>query len=80
MSTQAKSYLVQVHMDQSDTIDMRYYGVYQCQWYIRHYEDFNQYSTIECRFWSDIGEMKQDGTLGKMFSVSPLRVKGFLQR
>ena len=79
-STQYKWYLVQVYMDQSYLIYMRDYRIYRCRWYIRHHEDFTQHHTIRFSFWMEISEMKQDGTLGKILPVRPLRVNGLLQR
>ena len=79
-STQAKWYLVQVDMDQLDPIDMRDYGVYRCRWYIRYHKDFTPNCAIEFIIWPETIEIKQDGTLGKMLPVRPLRVNGFLKR
>ena len=59
---------------------MRDYGVYWCLWYIRHHEYCTHHRTLKFILWPDIREMKQDGTLGKMLPVRPLRVNGFLQR
>ena len=67
-------------MDQSDPIYMRDYGLYQCRWYIRHHDNCTHPRKMKCRFWLDIREMKQDGTLGRKKTVRPLRVKGYLQR
>ena len=79
-SAQAKWYLVQVDMDQSDPVTMRYYMVYQCRWYIRHREDFANHPIMECLFWSEIIEMQQDGTFRKMWTVIPLQVNDFLKK
>ena len=61
-------------MDQSDPVTIRDYGVYHCQWYTKHHKDCNKNLTTECHFWFDIREMNQEGTLGKMFPVIPIRV------
>ena len=54
-------------MDQLYLVAMEYYGLYQLLLYIRHHKDFTQHLTVEL-FWTEIREMKQDVTLGKMFS------------
>ena len=67
-------------INQSDPVTMRYYGLYRCQWYIRHHKDCTERLIMECRFWTDIREMQQDGTLGNIWSVIPLRVNDFLKK
>ena len=79
-STQVNWYLVQVDMNQSDPVAMRFYEVYLCHCYIRYHENCTQHRTMEYRFWTDIREMKQDGTLGFFLPPRPLRVNGFIQR
>ena len=79
-STQAKWYLVQLKMEQSNLIEMRDYGVYRCWWDIRNHKDCTQNRTMECCFLTDIRDMKQDSTLGKTFPVKPLRLKVFVNR
>ena len=76
-SEQAKWYLVQVDMDQSDPVTIKYYRVYRCQWYIRHHEDCTKRPITECCFWPEIREIHQDSTLGNMWPVRPLRVNDF---
>ena len=46
-------------------------GVYRCLWYIRKYEDYNKYPTMECHFGPEIIRKNQDGTLGKVLPVIP---------
>ena len=77
-SAQAKWYLVHVDMDQLDPVTMRYYGVFRCQWYTRHHEDYTQHHITKCGFWPNIRKINQDVTFGKMLPVRPLRVNGFL--
>ena len=78
-STQPKFYLIKGVMEHLGQVDMRYYGVYQCWWYIRQHKDFTQHLTMECIFWTKIRDMKQDVTLGKMLPLRPLRINDFLQ-
>ena len=67
-------------MDQSDTVTMGDYGVYRCRWYIRHHEDYAKRPITECHFQPEIREIQQDGTLGNMWTMRPLRVNHFLKK
>ena len=66
VSAQAKFYLLQVDIDQSDPVTMIYYGVYRFQWYIRHHEDCTKHPIMAYRFLPEIMEMHQNSTLGKI--------------
>ena len=79
-SAQAKYYLVEVDMDQLYPVTMIDYGVYRCWWYIRHHEVCTKLPIMECIFWTEIREMQQYGTLGKMLPVISLRVGDFLKK
>ena len=79
-SSQNKWHLVQVEMYQSDPLSVWCHGVYQFQCYIENHKDCTQNPTIECFFGEEIREMRQDGTLGKILPVRPLRLKGFLHK
>ena len=50
------------------------------RWYIRHHDNCSKPPITECDFWLEIRVMQQDGTLGKMWPVIPLRVKEFLKK
>ena len=78
-STWTKRYLVLMDTDQSYPVDMKNYGVYHFQWYIRKYEDCNKYPTMECFFCPEIRMKNQDGTLGNMLPVRPSKVQNLLQ-
>ena len=67
-------------MNQYDPIAMRNFVVYHCQWYIRQYEECNQYPIMECRFGPKIRTNKQDGTLGNMLPVTSSKVQNLPQK
>ena len=79
-STQAKWYLVQVDMDQSDPVDTTNHGVYCYRWYIIQYDNCNKYPTVECQFWIEIRMNNQDSKLVDMFLVRPSKVHNLLQK
>ena len=70
---------MQVDLDKSDPIAMEDYGVYRCRWYIRNVEDSTKKTIAECRFWPEIREMKEDGTMGKIVVLRPTKVEAQLQ-
>ena len=77
VSSQSKWYLIKVDIYQSDPVTMRDYGVYRCQWYIRHHKDCTKRPIVECRFGPVIREIPQYVKLGKMWTAIPLRSNDF---
>ena len=69
-----------MNIDQSDPVNMRYYGVYWCRWYFRHYEDCSKHPITECNFGPEIRKTEQDCTLGIVWPVRPLQVNDFLNK
>ena len=72
-------FLVQVDLEISEELAMIDYGVYNCKWYIRNFEDCTLAPIAECRLWAQIRELKWDGTIGKILSVAPQKMTKSLE-
>ena len=69
-------YVVKVDWDETCQKKAREEGKYHLIWYIRHKLDSQKKPTAQCRFWPEVHEKNDDGSLGRMRMISPPSNKG----
>ena len=53
--------------------------MYCCRRYVRQYDEFRKYRTMECCFYPEKRTNNQDGKLGKMLSLRTSNLHNLLQ-
>lgn len=74
---QARWYLVQVDLDETDPQSALQFGRYHCKWHVRHADDSLKVKTRFARFWPEI-HLVRDGVLAEMVPVRPNKVANLL--
>ena len=66
-------YLVQVDLTQTDPQRAQSRGVYHLRWWIAHHTDAATAAPVDCRYWPEIRELRDDGTMGSRVPLRPYK-------
>jgi hypothetical protein len=74
-------YVVQVDWENTTETKAKQEGIYHLRWMTPHHLDMKRKIRSQCRYWPEVHEVEDDGSLGRMRPISPAKASvEFLER
>jgi hypothetical protein len=73
-------FVVQAKLEIDDTERMRNEGYYNVWFYIREHANSKTRKQRNCRYWPEVHQLRQNGTLGPIVPIRPGKVENILQQ
>ena len=72
--------VVKVDIDGTDPERALQLREYRCHFYIRQHRDAETMNQHECRYWPELRESGQPGSIGRYHPVAPAKADGYMSR